>query len=289
VLLGIAVAIGIVVIALAAFKHGHEPAGPAAPGSIAAGTPPRQELIQTIGALRTPQRKADLNCELQIMYLNACGRHRRPAELGPQQILAARWGYPALDRPLLRVVTIPAWRATVLIAPTTYRPSAASRRRTEGINLVIQSARTRGTTGTGTVGMTATGPRPTSVATFLGHGLTVFADGPGDANRGALLVPDGVAKVTLGSFRLAPHSALRGVNPTSLAAATFALHATATVNDNIAAVQLSVPVLTSPKAFSGLAGMSATAQATWFNSSGQTVRRTTTEVDLLVRFRGGPA
>jgi hypothetical protein len=280
VLLSVAVAIAIAVIALAAFKHGPRAASPAAPGSgIAAGTSPRQELIQTIGALRTPQRKADLNCELQIGVLNACSRHSDHVDVGPPQILG-RWGYPALDRPLLRVVAIPAWRGKVLIAPTTYRPSAGSRRRTEGINLVIQLG--------GTVGMTGTGPRPTSVATFLGHGLTVFTNGPNDTNRGALLVPDGVATITLGSFRLTPHSAPSGATQTALAAATSALHATATVNDNIAAVQLSIPVVTIPKAVSGLFGMAATARATWFNSSGQTIKRTTTDVELLVRIRGRP-
>jgi hypothetical protein len=279
VLLSVAVAITVAVIALAAFKHGHRAANPAVPGSgIAAGTSPRQELIQTIGALRTRQHKSDLNCELDMIRLNPCSRHGH-AEVGPPQILA-RWGYPALDRPLLRVVTIPAWHAKVLIAPTTYQPSAASRRRTEGINLVIQLA--------GTVGTTGTGPRPTTVASFIGHGLTVFTNGPNDTNRGAFLVPDGVAKTTLGSFRLPPHSAPRGVSPTALAAVTSALHATATVNDNIAAIQIPIPVLTIPKAFSGLYGMPSTAQVTWFNSGGQTVRRTTTEVDLLVRIRGRP-
>jgi hypothetical protein len=282
VLLSVAVAIAIAVVALAAFKQGHRTANPRVPGSgIPAGTSPRQELIRTIGALRMPQRKADLNCGLQIMYLDPCGRHRLPAEVGPPQILA-RWGYPTVDRSLLRVVAIPAWGGKVLIAPTTYRPSAASRRRTEGINLVIRLG--------GTVGMTGTGPRPTSVAAFLRHGLTVFANGPnGETNRGAFLVPDGVTKITLGSFRLPPHSAPGGATQTALAAATSALQATATVTDNIAAVQLSIPAVTSPKAVSGLYGMAATAQATWLNSSGQTVRRTTTEVDLLVRIRGRPS
>jgi hypothetical protein len=113
----------------------------------------------------------------------------------------------------------------------------------------------------------------------------VFTKGPKDTNRGAFLVPDGVAKVTLASFRSSPQSAPSGVNPTLLAAAIFAMHATATVNDNIAAVQLAIPVLTIPKAVSSLYGMPSTAQVTWFNSSGQTVKRTTTEVDLLVRIR----
>jgi hypothetical protein len=96
----------------------------------------------------------------------------------------ARQGYPEPDRTLLRAVTVPSLHAHVLIAPTTYRPVNGSRRRSEGINLLVVSP---GNGGTGT------GPRPATVASFLAQGLNVFFGMGAKTNPGVLLVPDDVA------------------------------------------------------------------------------------------------
>jgi hypothetical protein len=276
VLLSVAAAIAIAAIALTAFRHSHGSVPPTSTGgSLPRASSPRAELIQTIELLRRPQVTADLNRSVEGLYpASARAPRGSHAPLPRPRRALARWGYPELDVPLLRVVSIPAWGAKVLIAPTTYQPSR-SRHRSEGINLAIQIPGS---------GLTGTGPKPATATSFVTHGLSVFTNAQNGTNRGALLVPDGIAKVTLDSFRLPPHSAPSGLNPNRLAAATAGLHATAAVHDNIAALQLAIPEITIPRGLSGLFGMPATAQAIWSDPNGRVIRRTTTGVDLLVRI-----
>jgi hypothetical protein len=124
------------------------------------------------------------------------------------------------------------------------------------------------------------------VSSFLAHGPSVFFGAHDDGNPGVLLVPDGVARVTLGPAQPLPFETPHGVNPNELSNVIASVNATATVHDNIAAFDIRIPAISSPQASSGLYGISSTAPTTWYAAGGAIIRRTTTEVDLLVRIRG---
>jgi hypothetical protein len=147
------VAVVIALIAVSSLSHNHAAVGPAGPTRA---TSPRAELIRALAILRQPQIPADRDPGLE----RGLGPEFLTPTLPPhaEKVLKPRAEYPDPDRPLLRVVTVPSLRAHVLIAPTTYRPVNGSRRRSEGINLVVVSP---GNDGTGT------GPKPATVRSFL--------------------------------------------------------------------------------------------------------------------------
>lgn len=276
--LAIFATVAVAVVALGAFKHGHGSVRPAGAGGA---TSPRAELIQAIAVLRRPQVKADLDPQFQYPYFfNA-----RIYKSLPRTALA-QWGYPKADRALLRVVTVPSLQAHVLLAPTTYQPSATARQRSEGIGIAVRSPGNY---------LTGSGPKPTSASSFLTHGLSVFFGAHSGSDAGVLLVPDGIASVTLGPFRPVPLSTPGGVDSSALKAATAAIQATASVHDNLAAFKLTTPLMSSKRSVSAHRGgrsgsallvLPTTAQATWFDANGHVIRRTTTEVHLLVSVRG---
>jgi len=129
-----------------------------------------------------------------------------------------------------------------------------------------------------------TGPRPTSVDTVRAHGLAL-ADGVRGTNLmdGVLLVPDGVARITLRPIRII--QAPVKIDPSRFGTAT------ATVHDNLAAFQLSIPTAASRRTFlgTGMFGTSAVAQTTWFDASSNVIKHTTTNLDVLIKVVGkGP-
>jgi hypothetical protein len=297
VIVSVAVVVATAVVAVALLRHGRpavQSMTPSGPRAVSL----RADLIGTFGVLSRPQTKADLDRELLGLYLMNGGsrasglpRGRYIPLSGPPTSLK-RWGYPELDRPLVRVVSIPAWSAKALIAPTTFQPSPPSPKRSEGVNLALWI---------GTVptippsSFTGTGPQPTSVATVRAHGVALA-----DVARGntvldvVVLVPDGVTAVELGPFVSSPHRKPPRVRPTGLNAALAAMHGTATVRDNIAAFQFPMPVVTSarsvPNPVGGLRGfsllgMGTDAQDTWLDARGHVLKRTTTNIDLIVRVQ----
>ncbi|MGH2883673.1 MAG: hypothetical protein ACRDPA_13410, partial [Solirubrobacteraceae bacterium] len=195
-----------------------------------------------------------------------------------------RSGYPELDRQLVRTVRIPAWTAKVLIAPTTFQPSPSSPKRSEGLDLAMWIGTTPTIPPSSLIG---TGPPPASLGTLLAHGLALADVAPGKRLLDAVyVVPDGITSVQLGPFVSTPHETPPGVSKTALNAALGAIHASTTVHDNIGPLQLAMPVVTSRTATGpGPArdGIGTKAQAVWFNSQGHVIKRTTTEVDVIVR------
>jgi hypothetical protein len=268
-------AIVIAVVAISALKAGHSTAPLTRPYAAAS---PRTELIRTLAVLRRPQTDPALVSQLENNSGPFRLSHRPAARRNPQLLKAlARWGNPQPDRRLLRVVTVPSLHAEVLIAPTTYQPSTASRRRSEGITIGVHSP--------GNI-WTGTGPKPTAVSSLLAHGLSLVF-GPYDGrDPGVVLVPDGVARIALGPAQPMRFQTPYRTTSKAIADATATLHGTAEVDDNIAAFNFAIPTIVSSQTFSGLYGLDATAPATWYSASGAIIRHTTTEVDLLVRIRG---
>lgn len=274
VVLSVLVAVVIAVIALGSFRHGHGSVQPAGPK-----TSPRAELIRAIAVLRQPQVPADRGTRLE-QQLFELGPPAKFLQTHPQaRKRLARAGYPAPERALFRVVPVPSLHAHVLIAPTTYKPSAASSQRTEGLNLLVQSP--------GNLGI-GTGPRPATVGSFLAHGLNIFFGMGTKANPGVLLVPDGVARVTFGPARPLPFQTPYRVDPKAVAEATATVHATAIVHDNIAAFNLKVPTIASPHAYSFTPAINATTPTTWYAANGSVIRHTTTKIFVLVNVIGRP-
>jgi hypothetical protein len=264
IVLSVGVAIVIAAGALIAIRHGNS-SHPAARDRPVASS--RQELVQALGVLRTRQTKSDLDPVFG------------PGFFRLTSLLGKRWGYPKLDRALVRVVHLPAWQAKAAFEPATFQPSPSSSRRVEGLelNLWIGSARTIPPSSD-----TGTGPQPASVDTVLAHGLAITDGNPGKKLVDCVVaVPDGVARITLTPIRLT-HSPV-SVNPSRFGTAT------ATVRDNIAAFQLPIPTVANRHALTGEFGVPAVAQAVWFDASGNVVKRTTTTLDLFITVSGeGP-
>lgn len=259
--LSIAVAVAVAAVALTALGHGHAPRAPATAPSRSTS---RSELVQTLGILRTPQTNAEREIALPYPFagiLENRARRHRPLPNGLRPILA-RWGYPKFDRPLVRALAILGGKLTIF--PLTYRPSMRSARRVEGITLQLQIP-----------GSPGEGLSPESIATLRSQGASLFTYAH-HRNTGAVVVPDAVAKVTLGPFRV-----------TSRVRVAPALIPTVTslVYSNVAAFQLNAPTVTSRGGLpgQGAPGMYSTgayARMSWFGAHGNVIRRTT----ILIAF-----
>jgi hypothetical protein len=277
ILLAVAVTVIVAAFALTLIHHGRQPP-PAKPASSVQAT--RQQLIQMLSVLRRPQTKADLDPELSPLPRLAStpqrpGRQHQRPPAGLERFLA-RLGYPKLDRALVRVVKIPSWDAKVGIEPATWQPSPSSPRRVEGVDLSMWIGSKSTIPPSSEIG---TGPRPTSVGTLRAHGLALTNNARGKhLMDGVLLVPDGVARITLRPIRVIGP-------PVKLDASQFGA-VTATVHDNIAAFQLPIPTITKRPAISGMFGTSAVAQTTWFDANGQVLKQTTTNLPVLIKVIG---
>lgn len=278
ILLAIVVTVVVAAFALILIHHGRQsqPASPATSVKAA-----RQQLVQMFAVLRRPQSKADLDPELDPGFFSLASipeqfaRRHKPPPAGLERRLA-QLGSPKLDQALVRVVPIPAWHAKVGIEPATWRPSPSSRQRSEGLDLELWIGTKRTIPPSSDIG---SGPRPTSVDTIRAHGLALADNAPGqNLIDGVILVPDGVARITLRLIRVI-HAPL-SIDPNQFGTAT------ATVHDNIAAFQLSIPAATSRNTLSGMFGTSAIAETTWFDASGNVIKHTTTNLDVLIKVVG---
>jgi hypothetical protein len=301
VVLSVAVAIAVAFVAVAVLGHGHR-ANQGTTASGPSGGSSRAELIRTLGVLRRPQTKADLQ-GLERLDREVRALKARP-HLGP---FFTQWGYHQLDRRLARVVNVhlPARGAKVLIAPIRSEPSPRSGQRLESVHIVTWWTGNVFTSPMSSIlddGPGHNGDAPTSVGALLAHGLGGGNVVPGltnpmdgtvrgpDVQDSVLLVPDGVASVRLGRFTLWPGE-LTGFSTKALNAALATLQRTATVHDNIAAFQLAIPVLNGgpwtgprPAPRSYLNAFGANVQNTWFDASGHVIKRTTTAIGVTLRF-----
>ncbi len=287
VLLSIVVAVLVAAIALTAFVHGHAPSSGEGSGSASSS---RQELIQTLGVLRRPQAKSDLEAPLPLFFKFSARLGRRdlhhPTVIG----LLDTFDKPEVDKPLLRKVRIAPLGIVVGIVPATSRPSAASARRLEGLAIALQGPGIGLPTGS----EDDTGPRLTSVAVLRSQGLPLFTYARNGVNSGVVVVPDGVARVALGPFRLIHVPGSR--RSPSIASATAA------VRDNVAGLQLTGvtmeglhvdladiahffaegTVVPRQHFSSAVYSIPAVAQMAWFDAAGKLITRSTIHLSLSV-------
>lgn len=292
------IAIAIAVVAVGTLRHsGHEhqtaaprPAHRTGASSVAR---ERTRLVSSLAVLRAPQDPAQVDRPLVREYLHspmggwippAARRAVTRRTAGAPRILAFL-GYPRPDIALLRTLSLPQIHAHVLLTPASYRPLRRSRTRAEGISLLLSIP------SPGTPSNDGTSTSPISVSSFLAHGLMLFVGEPhGNSGPGALLVPDGVARVALGPARPKLSQTPDHVPPAALAAAIAGATATvptATVHDNLAAFTLPVITIHSPRSYSFEPAISVSAPITWYAADGSVIRHTTTTISVFVKIDGG--
>jgi hypothetical protein len=245
----------------------------------------RHELINALGVLSTPQTPAArdpqndvpdgtvqrldailarLRSQLRDPKLTAHARAALRVEAANLERAISRFGYARLDSSLVRVIQAP-YDETVALDPVSQRPTAGSSHRVEelGLSLLVP-------------GSDPTGLSPQPVSALLAHGLNSFTYA-GHANVGFVVVPNGVAKVTLGPIHLALANL---VSPTSLAMPAVS----ASVHDNIAAFRLPVPTVgpwsSVPSRDSGMSSSGAYVRETWLSADGLVIK----EVTVLIAF-----
>lgn len=281
VLASVLVTVAVAAVALTVAGHRHTPTSPTAATGVQAA---RAQLVEHFAILRRSQTKADLDPTFlsggMFTFETVPERGRRHIRQSPGVDRAlVRWGLPKLDRSLVRVLPLPAWHAKLAFEPASFQPSPLSRQRSEGlsIELWIGSASTIPPSSDD-----GTGPRPTSVGSLLAHGLALTGGPRGrDVVDGVVVVPDGVARVTLGQFRLKGPPVT--VDPRGFGTVS------ATVRDNVGAFQMPLLTVASRRMYSGLFGVGGIAQATWWDPAGKAIKHTTTEVDLFIKVMGkGP-
>jgi hypothetical protein len=273
--IGVLVVLAVAGVALTTVKHGHTPTG-AATNSVQS-SPSRQELIRLLGVLRRPQTSRDFEADLVPIFFALEGTlkpSRHPTGLDRS---LAPYHDSRLDRPLARIVDIPAWSAKVQLAPFSWQPSPASPQRSEGLAI--------GLGGPGPAsGVTGSTVLPATVATIRDHGFALMASVSVGCctTQGVIVVPDGVARLTLGPLHLI--SPPVPVMPSELPSVTVP------VKDNVAAFQIRVPTVTGRVKNSVLWSVDATAQDTWIDAGGKVVARTTTllhSINIRVVPRAG--
>lgn len=241
------IAIAVAVGALVALGHRQRPAAGDRVTTTTSARTPRSELLAALGVLRRPQ--------------SASALHAAPAHLlglgpsGPSD--------PRLIRSLVRVVPGPG-DAAVQILPTSYRRSRPARARTVGLNLSITLPNGSG----------AVTSRATSIAELLAHGAALCATAHG-RNLCAVVVPDGVARVTIGAVRQANA-------PLSLSDPRV-LRSTATVHDNVATFTLPSPRASSRRLPSHLYLADMTTGMSWLGGDGHALAQTTVTMQVTVR------
>jgi hypothetical protein len=280
--LSVAVVIAIAVGALVLLGGHRSSPIPNTTGGVAS----RHQLLETLGVLRSPPSAADrraIACAKSVprppsVAFRTCRTSGVPSffvflpRSGPgTRQMNAQFGYPRLDSSLIRIVPIPHLHASVTIAPATWQPSPHSPRRAEGIELALNQPR----------GQSGTGPKPTSLTTVINHGLAITNAQMTPSQRtvfGAMLVPDGVAKLTLEPIRVfSPPAPLK---PSQFGRVTTHVH------DNVASFQVPVPTATNPQRKSALYGVAVIAKATWFDRHGRIIDRITTQLYLSINLHG---
>lgn len=279
---GVLVPVLVVVATVALLSGSNRPVAPPASSSGAnasAGT--RQLLLRTLGVLRRPPNAAS---RMAISCLksspnpgSAAFRACRTSAISLALPFpgAQRFGASSgvrLDTSLIRVVPIPQSGNSIALMPATARASPGSPRRAEGLDIIIASQN----------GAAASpGPTPTSVSELRTHGLAVSGTNATPTMRsvaGAVIVPDGVATVTLQPVRLISPPA--PVDPRRFGTSTTSVH------DNIATYRFTVPYVQDPRQNSLVYAVNVVARATWRDRHGTVIAHTTTRLRLWLKVRG---
>lgn len=205
-----AVAVAVVVVGVAALSHRHRSITPTSPAPAASAG----RLTSMLGVLRRPQTEADRRTWVPGFFNTFASARCRSASTPFQCTLR-------LDRPLIREVVVRASGYRVGLLPYTSRGAIA------GVALTLRGP-----------GITYLAAGPWSDSTIIPPGLsglrthglmlsTYVSDG---VNRGAIVVPDEVARVVLGPVHLLDTTITRRFTPTA--------GTTAAVRDNVALFQL---------------------------------------------------
>jgi hypothetical protein len=267
VLLSTAVAVVIAVVAITTLSHRH-PTNPGAGRSVSAA---RAQLINSLGILRTPQTRADLNLKLPYP-LTPLPQHLKDKK----QAMAFRAtelrmaGDPRLDRRLVRAITAPDGDHLSLF-PTTFLPLGTATR-TEGLLVLLNTPGNGETSGNG--------PRPLSVEDFRTHGFATFIDD----DHGAIIVPDGVTNITIGSIASIISRGPRiTINQTHITPQSVPVH------HNIATIRIR-RLGGSSRRPTGFAIADVRVNVTWTTITGTTIRTTTDlqNVYIYVHHHGRP-
>jgi hypothetical protein len=267
--LSTAVVIAVAVVVLSA--HGVVPSSaPASKAPSVASS--RTELLETLGALQTLQTAADRRGLPSGFFGIQSGRSAAMLKKNSeyQQFLRDR-GYPQVDHPLVRTVSLASGGALTLVPmsfrQTTPHSHGIGRRvtftlhgpRVEGLALSLRLP-----------GTDLVGTSPSSVHALRARGVNVFTY-VHRHNTGVVVVPDGVTKVRLSDFRVT--SRVR-VDPIVIPAVTASVH------DNIALLHVVAPTVmtdggTPGDGASGMYSTGANVRMTWFGPQGQILKRTT--------------
>jgi hypothetical protein len=256
-------------------------APPTSSSGANASTGTRQQLLRTLGVLRQPPDTASrlaISCVTSSpkpgsAAFRACRTSAISLAFVPFPA-APRFGASSgvrLDTSLIRVVPVPRSGDSVALIPATAPVSPGSPRRAEGLDISIAFQD----------GAASPGPTPTSVTELRTHGLAVSGSNATPTMRsvvGAVVVPDGVATVTLQPIRLISPPA--PVDPRRFGTSTTSVH------DNIAAYRFSVPYVHDPRQKSLVYAVIVVARATWTDRHGDVIARTTTQLQLWLKVRG---
>jgi hypothetical protein len=256
-------------------------APPTSPSGANASTGTRQQLLRTLGVLRRPPDAASrlaISCvKSSPRPASAAFRACRTSAISLAFVPfpgAPRFGASSgvrLDTSLIRVVRVPRSGDSVALIPATAPASPGSPRRAEGLDISIAFHD----------GVASPGPTPTSVTELRTHGLVVSGSNATPTMRnvfGAVVVPDGVATVTLQPIRLI--SAPAPVDPRRFGTSTTSVH------DNIAAYRFSVPYVHDPRQKSLVYAVTVVARATWSDLHGNVIAQTTRQLQLWLKVRG---
>jgi hypothetical protein len=208
------VAVVVVVAAVAVLSHRHAPSTPPRPAPAAPAVSAGR-LTSILGVLRRPQTQADRQTWVPGFFDTFASSRCRAANTPLQCSLR-------LDRPLIRQVVVPGMGYRVGLLPY------SSAGRIAGVAITLH--------GPGVYDLAA-GPWtdsttfPPGLSALRTRGLLLSAYVSNGVNRGAIVVPDGVARVVLGPVHLLDTTITRRFTPTD--------GASAVVHDNIAMFQLS--------------------------------------------------
>lgn len=281
--IAISAAVVVVVVAIAlSLRHGSSSRPPAGPETVQS---TRRELIRELAVLSTPQTSAardprhDLALGMDPALYQAVARARsrlHNSSVTPRtraelrglvsriESSLAQDGYARPDSSLVRILHAP-YNEEIGIDPVTRRATDSSPRRVEELGLSLSVP--------GSLGQ---GLSPQPVSALLAHGLSLFTYAH-YANIGFMVVPNGVAKVTLGPIHLALGNL---VSPTAAPIPTT----TVSVRDNIAAFRLPVPSVSPwpslPSRRSGMSSSGAYVRETWLGPSNHLIKHAT----VLIAF-----
>ena len=228
-------------------------------------TTSKRELLQTVGILRTSPTAADravmacikrsankfgsFKCLAGVPQVIGIIEHPAPVASG----FLASLRHPILDVALIRIVPLGRLGDSVRFFPVSWKSTTPGAPRTWGVvaSLLVH-------------GHEVTEVLPTSVRTLRAHGIPLL---PGflyggrpklSVHEGTIVVPDGVAKITVGKVSLGQGASVRE-------------NVTAAVHDNVVTVRLKMPSFKDGFGF----GPGSALRMTWFDAHGNVIRHVT--------------